>query len=189
MTTLVVPAPEHLPAYKAALARGWSPDNMRAQVAQEQLAQIDQDPAAFLAKMNDEDAKAGPVKVPDGSTVKRLPGIHRWIWDERAPEDPFCGDIGFRWQPGGSILPAYVLGHIGFAVVPWKQRQGHAKEALAMMLSEAKSRGLTYVELTTDPDNIASRRTIEANGGLLVESFDKPLVYGGGETLRFRIEV
>jgi predicted acetyltransferase len=189
MTILVVPTTEHLPAYMTALLRGWSPDNMRAAVAQEQLSQIEQDPAAFLAKMDDEDAKAGPVKMPDGSTIRRLPGIHRWIWDETTPDDPFCGSIGFRWQPGGAALPAHVLGHIGFAVVPWKQRQGHAKAAMALILPQAKLRGLPYVELTTDPDNIASRNVIEASGGILVERFDKSSIYGGGETLRFRIEI
>ena len=187
MTTIVKPENEHLPAYIAALKRGWSPDNMRAEVAQEQLAQIDQDPADFLAKMDDEDAKAGPVKMPDGSTIKRLPGIHRWIWDDATPDDPFCGDIGFRWQPGGSSLPPNVLGHIGFAVVPWKQRQGHAKAALALLLPDAWSRGLGYVELTTEPDNIASQRVIGACGGMLIEHFEKAAMYGGGESLRYRI--
>jgi len=189
MTALVVPAAEHLPAYRAALSRGWSPDNMRAAVAQEQLAQIKQNPAAFLATMDDEDAKAGPVKMRDGSTVKRLPGIHRWIWDDATPDDPFCGDVGFRWQPGGSALPAYVLGHVGFAVVPWKQGQGHAKAALALILPEARLRGLPYVDLTTDPDNLASQGVIKANGGTLIERFEKATIYGGGESLRFRIEV
>jgi predicted acetyltransferase len=33
---------------------------------------------------------------------------------------------------------------------------------------------LTCVELTTDADNVASRRVIEANGGRLIERFDKP---------------
>ena len=189
MTTLVTPKPEPLPAYVAALERGWSPDNMRAEVAQEQLVLIKRDPAAFLANMDDEDAKAGPVKMPDGTTIKRLPGIHRWIWDSSAPEDPFCGSLGFRWQPSSNTLPAHVLGHIGFAVVPWKQRQGHAKAALALISPEARSRGLDYVELTTDPNNIASRRVMESNGGVLVERFEKAAMYGGGETLKFRIDV
>ncbi len=42
-------------------------------------------------------------------------------------------------------------------------------------------------ELTSDATNIASRRVIEANGGVIVESFAKPAEYGAGESLRFRI--
>jgi predicted acetyltransferase len=43
------------------------------------------------------------------------------------------------------------------------------------------------VELTTDVPNLASRRVIEANGGVLVERFYKSASYGGAESLRYRI--
>jgi Predicted acetyltransferase len=43
------------------------------------------------------------------------------------------------------------------------------------------------VEITTDPDNIASQRVIEANGGILVEHFIKPQQFGCKPGLRFRI--
>jgi hypothetical protein len=89
------------------------------------------------------------VILPDGSTVPRLPGFRRWIWD-----DEFCGSIDFRWQPGTSDLPAHVLGNIGYAVVPWKRGRGYAKRALGLLLREVRSTGLTFVELTTDPDNL-----------------------------------
>jgi predicted acetyltransferase len=49
--------------------------------------------------------------------------------------------------------------------------------------------GLPYVELTTDATNIASQRVIEANGGRVVERFNKPAVYGGAESLRYRIDL
>jgi predicted acetyltransferase len=55
------------------------------------------------------------------------------------------------------------------------------------MLPEAKAIGLAYVEITTDPDNIASQRVIEANGGILVERFIKPQQFGCKAGLRFRI--
>ena len=70
-----------------------------------------------MALLDDREAKRGPVTLPDGSQVPRLPGYRRWMWDGE-----FCGSIGFRWQPGTSALPPYVLGHIGYSVVPWKQR-------------------------------------------------------------------
>lgn len=43
------------------------------------------------------------------------------------------------------------------------------------------------VALTTSPDNLASRRVIEACGGRLVERFREPAAYGEAEALRFRI--
>ena len=180
---LVHPAAEHLPAYVEALRRDWSPDNVRGRTAaEEQLAWIARDADGFLASLDDPDARGAPVKLPDGSTVHRLPGIVRWIWT-----DTFCGSIGFRWQPGTDALPPYVLGHIGFAIVPWQRGRGLATRALALMLGEAWRRGLASVEITTTPDNPASQRVIQANDGLLVERFEKAAAYGGGEALRFRI--
>jgi predicted acetyltransferase len=156
----------------------------KAEAAREQLAEIAKDSASFVARLDDPLGHGAPVKMPDGSTMPRLPGIHRWIFDEE-----FCGVIGFRWQKGSSELPPHVLGHIGFAVVPWKRRRGCATEALGLILPEARNVGLAYVELTTDVDNIASQRVILANGGALVGQFQKPSVYGGGESLRYRISL
>jgi predicted acetyltransferase len=85
--------------------------------------------------------------------VRRLPGYRRWMWDGE-----LCGVIGFRWQPGSNELPPHVLGHIGFAVVPWKRKRGYATRALALLLPELRDTGLEYVKLTTDTDNVASAR-------------------------------
>jgi predicted acetyltransferase len=182
---LVWPAQEHLASYVAALERGWSPDTLRSEVAaREELGKIAADPAAFLAGLVDRDAKGPPITLPDGSTVSRLPGYRRWIWDGE-----LCGSIGFRWQPGTAALPPYCLGHIGYAVVPWKQGKGYATLALGLLLPEARAQGLPYVELTTEPANIASQRVIVANGGVLTERFTTPVQLGEREGLRFRIDL
>lgn len=180
---LVRPSDLHLASYTAALRRGWSPDTVRGVIAaQEELEWIGRDPAGFLATMEDLDAKGPQVKLPDGSTVSRLPGFRRWMWDGQ-----FCGSIGFRWQPGTAELPPHCLGHIGYSVVPWKQGRGLATRALAQVLPEAWSRGLPYVEIVTDPENAASRRVIEANEGVFIEEFVKPTQYGSTQGLRYRI--
>ena len=182
---LVQPSLEYLRDYAAALERGWSPDNVREQAAaREQLAAIDHDPIAFLDGLDDPEAKGPRITLPDGSTVPRLPGVVRWMWDGE-----FCGSIGFRWQPGTSALPLHVLGHIGFGVVPWKRQLGYATRALALMIQEAARRDLRHVELTADPQNTASHRVILANGGVLIERFRKAAAYGGSEALRFRIRL
>lgn len=185
MIRLVVPTAEHLPSYVEALNRGWSPDNVRLEEAtREQLDAIASDSAEFLSSLDDSEGKRPPVRLPDGSIARRLPGFVRWIWD-----GDFCGSIGLRWQPGTAELPPHVLGHIGFAVVPWKRNRGCATAALAAMLDLARVQGLDHVEITTDPDNAASRRVIERCGGILTERFQKPAAYGGGEALRFRIDL
>lgn len=179
---LVWPDLAYLPSYVDALRRGWSPDNLRPEAAAEELARIEVDAAGFLAEQVDREAKGPPVELPDGSTVPRLPGYRRWMWDGE-----FCGTIGFRWQPGTTDLPPTCLGHIGYSVVPWKRRRGYATRALAELLVDARAEGLAFVELTTDVGNVASQAVIEANGGELVERFRKPIAYGDAESLRYRI--
>ena len=180
---LVVPSLAHLDAYADALRRGWSPDNARpAEAARDELARIAADRTAFIAWLDDREAKGGPITLPDGSQVPRLPGYRRWMWDGE-----FSGSIGFRWQPGTSALPPHCLGHIGYSVVPWKQRRGYATRALALLLPEARKEGLDYLELTTDPDNLPSQKVITANGGVLVKRFRKEPAYGDAEALLFCI--
>jgi predicted acetyltransferase len=180
---LIRPSPERLAAYAAALRRGWSADNVRGQAAaDEELRQIGEDAQAFAASLEDRDPRGRSVVLPDGTMVPRLPGFRRWVWD-----GDFCGSIGFRWQPGTSALPSYVLGHIGYAIVPWKRGRGYASRALGLLLPEAWREGLAHVDLTTDPDNLASQKVILNNGGRLVGRLPKAAAYGGGESLLFRI--
>jgi len=180
---LEIPSLARLGEYTDALRRGWSPDNVRLdEAAREELDWIAEDPAGFVARLDDREAKAGPVTLPDGSQVPRLPGYRRWIRD-----GAFCGSIGFRWQPGTSALPSYVLGHVGYSVVPWKQRCGYATRALALLLPEARKEGLSYIELTTDIDNLPSQKVITNNGGVLVKRFQKDVAYGEAEALLWRI--
>lgn len=174
---------EQLPSYVAALERGWSADTLRGEAAaREELERISRDAASFIDQMEDREARGDPITLPDGSRAARLPGYRRWLWDGE-----FCGSIGFRWQPGTEALPPHVLGHIGYAVVPWRQRLGYATQALRDLLPEVRKEGLAWVDLTTDPSNVASQRVIAANGGVLVERFVKPAQYGFAAGLRFRI--
>ena len=159
-------------------------DDLRPEAAKEELGRVSANAQAFIATMEDREAKGPPVTLPDGSVVSRIPGFRRWLWDGE-----FCGSIGFRWQKGTTELPPHCLGHIGYSVVPWKRKLGYAKAALAQLLPEAKSVGLPFVELTTDPENIASQRVIVANGGVLAEHFIKPPQFGSKPGLRFRISL
>jgi len=45
------------------------------------------------------------------------------------------------------------------------------------------------VYVTTLPDNIASQRVILANGGVFVDRFTQMPAHGGGDALRFRIDL
>ena len=157
---LVWPADAHLASYADALRRGWSADTTRPQHALEELARIDADRRRFVAEQVDREGRLPPVALPDGSIARRIPGYRLWMWDGE-----LAGSIGFRWQPGTTALPPHCLGHIGYTVVPWKRGRGYATRALALLLPIVRGEGLPFVELTTDPANVASQQVIERNGG------------------------
>jgi predicted acetyltransferase len=166
---LVKPALDWLPGYVDAVARGYARSTFDPSVGQRDLAKIEADAAAFVKGLDDEDATGDPMTLPDGTVVPRIPGFARWIWDGE-----FCGSISLRWVKGSPTLPPHVSGHIGYSVVAWKRGRGYASRALGLLLPEAKARGLPYVDITTDDDNVASQRVASANGGVLIDRDCKP---------------
>lgn len=154
---LVPPSPARLPGYVEALRRGWSPNTTR-DVSPEQLALYDMGPDRLLTELTRQD---GTITLADGTKVPRLPSRVFWIFGRE-----FCGAINLRFMPGSEDLPPTCSGHIGYAIVPWKQRRGFATRALALMLPVAREIGLARVLVTCDDDNVGSRKVIQANGGV-----------------------
>ncbi|GAB3216271.1 GNAT family N-acetyltransferase [Kineococcus gypseus] len=68
-------------------------------------------------------------------------------------------------------------GHVGYYVVPRARRRGHAGAMLAAALPVAAALGIECALLTCDVGNTASRRVIEANGGLLQDQWGVMLRY------------
>jgi predicted acetyltransferase len=66
-------------------------------------------------------------------------------------------------------------GHIGYDVRRSRRREGHATAMLAAGLPVARRLGIDPALITCDTDNIASRKVIEANGGLLEDALDGKL--------------
>jgi predicted acetyltransferase len=150
---LLAPDLENLPGFETALAAGWSPDPRRASDEAYifgKLHRLRQDRSKFLDELNS-DSKPHPLTT------------HLFcIWDGE-----FCGSISLRFQAGTEELPPEVSGHVGYSVVPWKQRNGHATAALKLLLAVAKKEGLDRLVILCKEDNHASRRVIERNGGEL----------------------
>ena len=101
----------------------------------------------------------------------RVPSTHLW-WVEG---DVFLGRVHVRHRLTPFLRETG--GHLGYHVVPPARRRGHATAMLAAALPVAAALGLECLLLTCDADNTASRRVIEANGGLLQSQ--------RGDTLRF----
>jgi predicted acetyltransferase len=78
--------------------------------------------------------------------------------------DEYLGRLAIRHR-----LTPWLLeqgGHIGYDVRPTARRLGHATAMLAAALPIARALGIDRVLVTCDADNVASKRTIEKNGGV-----------------------
>ena len=84
----------------------------------------------------------------------------------RMSDGKVVGIIDLRHHIDHPILSVWG-GHIGYTVRPSERRKGYAKEMLRQNLQHCRDRGLQKVLIVCNADNIASEKTITANGGVL----------------------
>ncbi|MBE6130251.1 MAG: GNAT family N-acetyltransferase [Erysipelotrichaceae bacterium] len=63
-------------------------------------------------------------------------------------------------------------GHIGYSIKPSARRKGYATEALRLILELYKDK-YDEILIMCEDDNIASNKTILANGGILINQIEK----------------
>jgi predicted acetyltransferase len=169
MPALVRPEMAHMPSFVAALREGYSRDSLRAETP-ETIAAIADAPAWFLRALHDPPTT---IVLPDGTIGERVPETHLWYVEG----DEFLGSISVRHSLNAAL--EQWGGHVGYAVRPSAQGQGHATAMLAAMLGHIREHlPLDRVTLTANVDNIASLRVIEKNGGTLRDEIDHPWVPG-----------
>lgn len=128
--------------------------------------------ARYLARLDDQ--RRGRALPPD-----RVPATFLGAWVGRE----LVGRVSIRHELNESL--AAWGGHIGYGVVPWRRRSGHAQEILRQAVIVARAAGVERILLVCDDTNVASARTIEACKGMLESVVDGP--EGGGRLRRYWI--
>lgn len=78
-------------------------------------------------------------------------------------------------------------GHIGYGIRPTERRKGYNKINLYLGLLVCKRHGISVVKLDCDEDNLGSKKTMEALGGIQAKRYYDEV--DGGYVLRYEIDV
>ena len=96
------------------------------------------------------------------------------------------GFIQIRHKPSyGEGVPAHLANHIYYEIRTEYRGKGYGKIILKLGLEEAKKIGLSEVFITSLESNIASRKIIEGNGGILIDEDIIPA--DGQKMLKYKI--
>jgi predicted acetyltransferase len=174
MPDLIPPSPRVHRSFLTAMAevqaerQSRSDDDSNTRQAIRKYASRWADPAEFaryLRELADEARDQSPR--PDG----RVPQTTLW-W---VSGEEYLGRISIRHRLTAHLRE--IGGHIGYDIRPSARHRGHATAMLAAALPVARSLGIDPALLTCDADNIASRKVIEANGGMLEDNRHGKLRY------------
>ena len=107
------------------------------------------------------------IKLADD--IKRYKGWHPdhvyWL----VHDNEYIGQSSIRPDLGTMYLITYG-GHIGYSIRPKYRQQGYGQQILGLTLEKARLIGLRKILITCDEDNIASKKIIEANGGVFEQA-------------------
>lgn len=102
----------------------------------------------------------------------------------RISDNKIVGVIDLRHHLGNPVLREWG-GHFGYIVRPGERGKGYAKEMVRQNLINCKELGLHKVMITCNRNNVASEKTILANGGV----FEKEVLVDGEYTKRFWVTI
>lgn len=155
------------PPQKLHLRQPEASDREQVMAYREEFLAIDSrmDGTCALDQYDDFDAWLANVRAysaPETTPAGKVPATQYLALDEN---EHLVGMVNLR-----HCLNDYLLefgGHIGYSVRPADRKNGYAIQMLRLALDEAKALGLDRVRIACDRYNIASAKTIQANGGIL----------------------
>lgn len=161
MLNLVKPDVQYKDSYLASLREEGEPSFPR-----HYIDDLDKDFGAFVHRLMT--FTPGEYQAPDGKTYALDKNHHYWLVENGT----FIGDVNVR--PVLNPFMESYGGHIGYRITKSKRGQGYGREMLALALRIAQNDlGMKSLTVICSPNNIASKRVIEKNGGV----FEKTAAY------------
>ena len=113
----------------------------------------------FEAYVNKLEDHARGINLPEGW----VPCYTYWFIDDM---ENVLGVVRIRTQLANEYLKN-IAGHVGYDIAPQYRRQGFGQKLLELTLEKIQELGFKELLITSDEDNIASIKIIEACGGTL----------------------
>jgi predicted acetyltransferase len=134
-------------------------------------------------------AEYGPTWTTDQGFAAYVADLRAHALEETPRPQGYVPSTTFWWIEGSQYLGRIAVrhrltpwlldqgGHIGYDVRPSARRRGHATAMLRAVLPYAASLGIEQALVTCDDDNVASRKVIEAAGGIFEDQRGRKLRY------------
>lgn len=172
---LVRPSVEFKASFIEALREYQSDNSPRSRTYRDMsVDELEADFASYVAR---ERAKEQGLNLPVGW----VPETTLWLIDH----ETYIGRVSIRHMLTDKLLTTG--GHIGYDVRPSMRRKGYGRAMLALAVPFARDLGIKRALITCDSTNVASRKIIEHNGGVLENAVRDS--ESGAEKLRFWIDL
>jgi tagatose 1,6-diphosphate aldolase len=136
--------------------------------------------------------QVAPRGRQEGDSKGRAPSYSFWmrLLPQYDPPVSIAGGCSFR--VGHSRDIEMYFGHVGYHVYPAARGKHYAERAVRLLFPLARLHGMKTIWITTNPENIASRRTCEHLGAQLMDIVDVPpsnVLHQRGEVRKCRYRV
>lgn len=147
-----------------------------------------------MARMSRGEITAFLDRTPSGhqladANVDRVPAYHFWMLVTPPTGERPAVVGGLSLRVGDTTDIERHIGHVGYNVYPPARGHHFAERATRLVLPLARQHRLRHLWITANPDNLASRRTIERLGAQLIDIIPLPDTHplrARGETTKCR---
>lgn len=175
---LVRPSLQLVPSYIEALRAGPFSHMALGGFGDEPVQSVSADPQGFIERLTSQAPRT--IITPNRQVFQLRDHSIRWAIDRSGS---FVGGLSFRNDVGNPLIDSY-CGNVGMSVRYDLRNQGFSTRIWPLILRQFAAQGFTSIVASADIDNLASIRSIERAGGVVI---GRNNLFGYGEAFVYRI--